>query len=100
DDEPVTLQTSIVRFTPAEGQDGPVVDLVGAVHIGEKSYYDALNKAFDDYDVVLYELVAPEGAIPDKKAGGGGNPISTLQQGMKRMLQLEFQLDRIDYAKK
>ncbi len=38
--------------------------LVGArPHIGEKEYYEALNKRFEGYDVVLYELVAPAGTL-------------------------------------
>lgn len=100
--QPLALETSIVRFVP-KGDDRPglTVDLVSAVHIGEKSYYDALNKRFDGYDAVLYELVAPEGTkIP--KGGGDKNRhlLSMLQNGMKDMLELEFQLAQIDYTKK
>ena len=49
-----------------------VVDLIGAVHVGEKAYYEALNKQFEDYDAVLYELVAPEGTRVPKGAKPGG----------------------------
>ena len=28
------------------------------MHIGDKAYYDNLNKEFEQYDVLLYELVA------------------------------------------
>src|SRR6476620_8096225 len=54
-DEPLAMQTAIVRYVPKDGDDrkGLVVDLIGAVHIGEKSYYDALNKEFEKYDVLL-----------------------------------------------
>ncbi len=38
---------------------GVTVHLVGAVHIGEKRYYDELNKAFEKYDSLLYEMVKP-----------------------------------------
>jgi hypothetical protein len=100
--QPLALETSIVRFVP-KGDDRPglSVDLVSAVHIGEKSYYDALNKRFDAYDTVLYELVAPEGTkIP--KGGGDKNRhlLSMLQNAMKDMLELEFQLAEVDYSKK
>ena len=99
DNEPKTLQTSIVRFVPAGGEGELVVDLVGAVHVGDKSYYEELNRRFKDYDVVLYELVAPKGkAIPDRDRRGG-NPISFLQDMTKSVLELESQVELIDYTK-
>ncbi len=57
--EPRALQVSIVRYAAA-GQNNFYVDLVSAVHIGEKSYYQQLNQRFQDYDAVLFELVIPE----------------------------------------
>lgn len=96
-----SLETSITRYE-TKSQDGePItVDLVGVVHIGEKEYYAALNQQFQQYDAVLYELVAPEGTrIPagGRDSGEGLNPIAALQMGMKSMLELEFQLEHIDY---
>jgi hypothetical protein len=99
---PLALETSIVRLVP-QGDDhvGLQVDLVSAVHVAEKGYYDALNKRFADYDVVLYELVAPEGTVIPK---GGGSPnrnaLSSVQNGVKDLLELEYQLSGIDYTKK
>lgn len=103
-DEPLALQTAIVHFAPAAGKaaggsDELQVDLVGAVHVGEKSYYEALNKAFENYDVVLYELVAPEGTRVPKGGKSSGHPIALLQNGMKDMLALEHQLELVDYTK-
>ena len=99
DGEPKTLQTSIVRYVPAGGEGDLTVDLIGAVHVGDKSYYDELNRRFEDYDVVLYELVAPKGkAIPDRERRGG-NPISFMQDMTKSMLGLESQVEHIDYTK-
>lgn len=101
--QPRSMQTSIVSYTPSDGtRGGVVVDLIGAVHIGEKKYYDQLNEAMAKYDVLLYELVAPEGTKIPKggRAGGSGHPIGALQQMMKNMLKLEFQLEQIDYTKK
>lgn len=95
---PTALQTSITRYESK--RDGVLVDLVGAVHIGERKYYQQLNKQLGQYDVVLYELVAPKGTrIPTggRKSGGGGNPLSWMQGSMKSMLGLESQLERIDY---
>src|SRR5204863_101639 len=91
---PLALETSIVRLVP-EGTDHPgvSVDLISAVHVADQSYYEALNKRFADYDVVLYELVAPEGTVVPK--GGGNrnrNALSAVQNGMKDLLALEYQL--------
>jgi hypothetical protein len=99
--EPIALQTAITRYVPAgDKNSGVVVDLIGAVHVGDKSYYEELNKAFEQYDALLYELVAPEGTkIPKGGRKEVANPVSGLQRGMQTMLELEFQLDCIDYTK-
>lgn len=100
-DSPLALESAIVRYAPRDcGQTGPTVDLVAAVHVAEKSYYQALNRRFQDYDAVLYELVAPEGTrVPKGGPQGGGSPVSRFQSGMTRMLELEFQLRGIDYTR-
>lgn len=93
------LQTAIVRYALANDS-RPTVDLIGAVHIGEGSYYKTLNDLFTDYDVVLYELVAPEGTRVPKGGGQGNtnNPISFLQVSAQRFLGLESQLKKVDYT--
>ena len=96
--KPQALQTAVITY---RDPDGVEVDLVGAVHIGERSYYAQLNRLFESYEVVLYELVAPQGTrIP--KGGGRGRPsaIGGMQRGMQSLLGLEYQLDRVDYTKK
>jgi hypothetical protein len=45
------LQTAVVRFTKGEAS----VELVGAVHIADKKYYEALNQRFEGYEALLYE---------------------------------------------
>jgi hypothetical protein len=100
---PVALQTAVVRFVPTDcGRTKPTVDLIAAVHLADRSYYEQLNKLFEQYDVVLYELVAPEGTqIPKGGAGTGSeHPVSVLQKMMTRVLDLEYQLRGIDYTKK
>lgn len=98
---PTALQTAVVRYVPGDGKSARiVVDLVGAIHVGEKSYYEALNKSFANYDVVLYELVAPEGAVPRRGEKRGGGAIMGLQSGMKSLLGLQHQLEGIDYQAK
>jgi hypothetical protein len=105
--EATFLETAVVGYVPAEGSDKDKappdlqVDLIGVVHIGDKAYYDALNARFEEYDALLYELVAPEGTEVKKSEERGANmhPVAALQYGLKSMLDLEFQLDNIDYGK-
>ncbi|MGD0462833.1 MAG: hypothetical protein ABSB74_10130 [Tepidisphaeraceae bacterium] len=92
-----SLQTADTAFrNPA----GVVVHLIAAVHIGEKSYYDGLNRDFKGYDAVLYELVNSKNAAPPApgNAEKSDNPISEFQVFLKNFLDLDFQLDDIDYA--
>ena len=100
----VALETSITRYVlTTENGDRVTVDLIGAVHIGESSYYEALNQRFEQYDGMLYELVAPEGTVVPqggRDEGVGLNPVAALQKTMQSVLGLEFQLDHIDYTKK
>jgi hypothetical protein len=42
--EPVALQTVIAKYVPASGAKGVEIDLVSVVHIGEKAYYERLNR--------------------------------------------------------
>ncbi len=97
----LSMDTAIARYVPADPQAaGIVVELIGAVHVGEKSYYESLNSQFEQYDALLFELVAPPNTkIP--KGGGerSGNPISAIQNAMKSMLGLEFQLEQVDYTR-
>ncbi len=98
---PIALEAAIVRYVLQDGGKKTTVDLVSAVHVAEKSYYDQLNREFAKYDAVLYELVAPKGTrIPKGGLPSGGSPISMLQSGMTEMLELEFQLEEIDYTRK
>ncbi|MEM7706773.1 MAG: hypothetical protein AAF358_14530 [Pseudomonadota bacterium] len=104
DGRPASLQVSVVRFVPQGGyakRPGLTVDLVSAVHVADVSYYEALNELLDDYDAVLYELVAPEGTrIPEggPEREGPGGIASRLQLGMKDLLDLSFQLEEVDYT--
>lgn len=97
---PVSLDTSIVSLASNDpARQDLAVDLVAAIHLGEKEYYDQLNRQFATYDVVLYELVAPEGTrVPQGGAKESGNPISLIQRTLTDVLRLRFQLDAIDYT--
>ena len=100
DRNPRAMQTAIVRFEgkPGTKHDGAIVDLVGVVHIGQKEYYKDLNKRLATYDVVLYELVAPDGTrIAPEDLNKRRSMLASLQTGMKDMLNLEYQLELVDY---
>lgn len=105
--EPRAMQTAIVRYVPrgevASGRAADdyrrYVDLVGAVHIGDRNYYRTLNRRFKAYDAVLYELVAAKGTVvPRGRGTSNAHPLGALQNGMKSMLQVEHQLEQIDYT--
>jgi len=99
---PTALQTAIVRCAPAEGSRlAATVDLVAAIHIADAAYYRQLNREFQKYDAVLYELVAAEeSSRPRAGAHVNNHPVSWLQNMMKNLLDLEFQLQGIDYSRK
>ena len=125
---PQSLDTSIVRFVPTDGKlakAGVTVDLIGAIHIGDKAYFQKLDNSFKKYDALLFEMVAEKdeaGGAPsrwmdraepalklagdgtsesptseDKGFEAGMTVISGMQLGAKDMLGLSFQLDWIDY---
>ncbi len=96
DDQPTALQTATVRF---QSDDGTIVDLIGVVHIGDKSYYESFNESFQQYDVVLYELVAPQGTrIPKGGRDASNNPMAFLHGMAQSILGLSSQLDHVDYT--
>jgi len=98
DENLVSMDTAIVRYIPSlPGREGLAVDLIGAIHIGDKSYYEALNEEFKQYEVLLYELVAPQGTRVPEGGGDDRSALSGLQGGMKEILELEFQLEQVDY---
>ncbi len=98
--QPQALQTAVVTYRKPGDTSGVEVTLIGAVHIGEPTYYSKLNQLFRTYDALLYELVAdPEMGVPDPEERGM-SPVSSIQVGLKDTLALTFQLDEIDYKAK
>jgi len=99
---PSALQTAVVRYVPADGKnEGPTVDLIAAVHVGDRAYYAQLNRDFKQYDALLYELVAPKGVkIKKGRKNSSRSFVGAMQNGMKQMLELEHQVERIDYTQK
>lgn len=104
------LETAVVTYTNAAGVE---LKLVSAIHIGERSYFQELARDFEAQDAVLYELVKEKGApLPgpgvvrpeaaegqEDGPGGGMKAVGDLQRFLKDTLNLEFQLDVIDYRK-
>lgn len=95
-DAPGALQLAVVTYAPPEG--GYTVDLVSAIHIGDREYYQALNERFRAYDALLYELVVPADEVHGGDHVPGADFISRTQIGMKNLLGLSFQLEEIDYT--
>ena len=110
---PQRLETSIVRF---EGEfradDGETravsVDLIGAIHLAEATYYERLNAEFKEYETVVFELVANEGfdvkdlaAAKEAKKEAPASPLDAiplLQESMADALGFVNQTDGIDYS--
>jgi hypothetical protein len=72
---------------------GPVVSLVGVVHIGDRAYYDDLVGILVSSDIVLYESVLPRGAFGTRGRNDGERQrrtqdallfLRTLAEGFER----------------
>jgi hypothetical protein len=66
-DAATELQTAVVKFTKGDAE----VELVGAIHIADLKYYEALNQRFEGYQAVLYEGIGGgrmEAPVADKEA--------------------------------
>lgn len=88
------LDTAITTYRKGD----VTVVFYGAVHIADARCYQELNDHFTTCDVLLYELVGPENYRPTKdREQRGFNPIGMLQNGLKRGMEMSFQLDEIDY---
>lgn len=101
DETGARLQTGVARFQNAQGV---TVELIGAVHIADKAYYEALNGRFKTFEAVLYELVG--GEFKDRarlKASGDAERmqwVGWLQETMRKSLALTGQIEGIDYSAK
>ncbi|MDA1370970.1 MAG: hypothetical protein O2971_09445 [Proteobacteria bacterium] len=90
------LQTAITTY---ENAIGVRVELVSAIHIAESFYYEELNRHFQTRDAVLFELVAETGQISDlANQDTGASTVSFIQRALANFLQLNFQLELIDYS--
>lgn len=95
------LEVPLLRYTKGTRfKDQVVVDFVGAVHLGEKSYYGELNKRFTSYDAVLFELVSDGADLPTMGEDSRDSLLGTVQRAFSNLLGLSFQLDEVNYRAK
>lgn len=101
DESAARLQTAVTRYE----KDGAAVDLIGAVHIADKAYYETLAARFKAYDVVLFEMIGGERFAEMKKPAAApeakGKDLSELHQVysmVSRFLKLSGQSESIDYT--
>jgi hypothetical protein len=100
-ERPLALETATGHYVRSVNGKTCSVDLIGAIHIADKKYYEALNERFKQYDAVLFELVMPEDAsVAHVGKGKSRNPIGKLQETLPEILDLDYQLKRINYLAK
>lgn len=78
----VQLEVGIRAMTPKDGV-GPVVQLVGAVHIGDQAYYDGLQKFLDAQDLVMFEGVKPAAIVPADASADDASRIKLTRQRVR-----------------
>lgn len=100
DETSARLQTAIATWE----KDKVRVDLIGAIHIADKAYYEALNQTFTEYESLLFEMVGGENLGPQKNPAPASpkkeSSLSSLRDiygAAARYLALTSQADVIDY---
>ncbi len=92
------LEVPVVRYESTGGiARGTRLDFIGAVHIGDESYYRDLNRRFKSYEGVLYELVADPTRIKQLNATTATSGLGWFQKRLSDLMGLSFQLEFIDY---
>jgi hypothetical protein len=97
------LQTAVTRFE----NNGASVDLIGAVHIADRKYYETLSDRFKTYDSLLFEMIggeriaaakeAPAAPVTEKKEPDLSG-LHKLYDMVAKFLNLTGQLENIDYT--
>ncbi len=104
DETAARLQTAVTRYE----KDGTSVDLIGAVHIADKAYYEKLNERFKGYDAVLFEMIGgerlaqkqeePEETKAEKKQDLSA--LHSIYDMVAKFLKLSGQMENVDYTAK
>lgn len=94
----VGLETSARVFKPASGSGASVV-LVGVMHVGDRSYYDALQKFLDAQDLVLFEGVKPSGAGEAAQAAPDDPAKAKLTERRLRLLATMIEKQRVEWGR-
>jgi len=81
-----------------ERADGRRIYLVGAVHVAHTDAFAAQQSLLDSMDLVLWEGVGGKDK-PDPEVMARFDVLFKTQVLLKNILDLEFQLDEIDYAR-
>ena len=89
-----SFETSLVTFVSQDGSQR--VTLVGAIHIGEASYYKTLNEKFTHFDAVLFEMVGDGDPRPSSAKESSGI-VGSVQRLSAEMMGLDFQIGSINY---
>lgn len=105
------LQTGMATY---RNKSGVSVDLIGAIHVADKAYYEKLNERFTHYDAVLYEMVGGPIEKREKRnrqtaptsdeqaetvAAHRLSWLHSLYDRMQSSLELESQMVIVDYRK-
>jgi len=75
------LQTAVFEYE----KDGVRVDLIGAIHLADRRYYEFLNKYFKNYEVLLFEMVGGE-RLGGERLGGerlGGERLGGARENVE-----------------
>ncbi len=93
------LQTAITRYEKGDES----VELIGAVHIADKAYYQALTTRFIGYDALLFEMIGGEKFANHQApaADAAANNLSGLHKiytMVANFLNLPGQTEHIDYT--
>lgn len=102
------VETAVTSYQTAAGVQ---VDLVAAIHVADKTYYQTLNQRFSAYDAVLYEMIkikkphSPKNRKKNRLNQSSKNPriagqilTAQMQKAMQSILKLQSQVEEIDYS--
>jgi hypothetical protein len=104
-DDTLVMETKTKDFI-SSGGNGPVISLVGVMHIGDAAYYKQLQAFLDKQNVVLFERVKPPkkplvtptpAPVTSAATGSTPRPPASMQKRLAETLGLTFQLTEIQY---